>query len=157
MARTSPRKARLHLKISATVRQISRQETTAWMFVRAIRSATPVALIGASVPVHPRPPPPRYFHWIFSLPVITQKWDRGPIEVRGHTLPNATVDVEVTAGIFGLTQRIFENSVKADSQGNFNFTFQPQLKVRGARYEVNVRATKDKETRERTLSLVQQR
>ena len=98
---------------------------------------------------------------VFPLDILSPRNNAevgsGPIEVRGHTLPNATVDVDVTAGIFGLTQRIFENSVKADSQGNFNFTFQPQLKVRGARYEVNVRATKDKETRERTLSLVQQR
>lgn len=81
----------------------------------------------------------------------------GPIEVRGRTLPNATVDVDVTAGVFGLTQRIYENSLRADSQGYFSFTFQPQLKVRGARYEVNVKATKDRETRERTISLTQQR
>lgn len=81
----------------------------------------------------------------------------GPIEVRGRTLPNASVDVEVTAGIFGLTQRIYENNLRADSQGYFGFTFQPQLKVGGARYEVNVKATKDRETRERTISLTQQR
>lgn len=98
---------------------------------------------------------------VFPLDILSPRNNAevgsGPIEVRGRTLPNATVDVEVTAGIFGLTQRIYENSVKADSQGYFNFSFQPQMKVRGARYEVNLRATKDKESRERTLSLVQQR
>lgn len=98
---------------------------------------------------------------VFPLDILSPRNNAevgsGPVEVRGRTLPNAAVDVDVTAGIFGLTQRIFENSFKADSQGYFNFTFQPPMKVRGARYEVSVRASKDKETRERTLSLVQQR
>ncbi len=81
----------------------------------------------------------------------------GPIEVRGRTLPNASVDIDVTAGLFGLTQRIFENTLKADPQGYFSFSFRPPVKVRGARYDVNVRATKDKETRERSITLTQQR
>ena len=98
---------------------------------------------------------------VFPLDILSPRDNAevggGAIEVRGRTLPNASIDAEVNAGIFGLNQRIFENSFKADSQGYFSFTFQPQLKVRGARYEVNVRATKDKETRERTISLIQQR
>jgi hypothetical protein len=81
----------------------------------------------------------------------------GPIEVRGRTVPNASIDVEVIGSIFGLTQRIFENSLRADGQGYFSFTFQPPLRVSGARYEVTVRATRDKETRERKLVLTQQR
>lgn len=86
----------------------------------------------------------------------------GAIEVRGRTLPNAALDIDVTAnglvaGIFGVTQRIFETSMKADGAGNFAFSFQPQLTVPGARYEVNVRANKDKESRERKLILIQQR
>ena len=86
----------------------------------------------------------------------------GAIEVRGRTLPNAALDIDVTAnglvaGIFGVTQRIFETSMKADAGGNFAFSFQPQLTVPGARYEVNVRANKDKESRERKLTLIQQR
>ena len=102
----------------------------------------------------------------FSLDILSPKNNAevgtGAIEVRGRTLPNASVDVDVTAnglvaGIFGVTQRIFENSLKADGQGYFTFSFQPQLTVPGARYEVNVRASKDKETRERKLILIQQR
>ena len=86
----------------------------------------------------------------------------GAIEVRGRTLANASVDVDVTAnglvaGVFGVTQRIYENSLRADGQGYFSFSFQPQLTVPGARYEVNIRANKDKETRERKLILIQQR
>lgn len=81
----------------------------------------------------------------------------GPIEVRGRTLPNASVQVDVTAGIFGLNQRIYENTVVADRQGYFSFSFQPQIKVPGARYEVSVRATRDNEMRERKITLIQQR
>lgn len=81
----------------------------------------------------------------------------GVTEVRGRTLPNASVQVLVTAGIFGLSQRIFENTVVADRQGYFSFTFQPQVRVPGARYDVSVRATRDNETRERKITLIQQR
>lgn len=121
--------------------QVGNASRTTWNF----RSGTP------------EPAPAAVFPLDILSPRNNAEVGSGPIEVRGRTLPNAAVEVEVTAGIFGLTQRIFENSFKADSQGYFNFSFQPQMKVRGARYEVNVRATKDKETREGSLSLVQQR
>ncbi len=98
---------------------------------------------------------------IFPLDIISPRDNAevgpGPIEVRGRTLPNASVDIDVTAGIYGLTQRIFENTQRADPQGYFSFAFRPPVKVRGARYDVNVRATKDKEMRERSISLTQQR
>lgn len=81
----------------------------------------------------------------------------GVIEVRGRTLPNASVQVAVTAGILGLSQRIFENTLVADRQGYFSFTFQPQVRVPGARYDVTVRATRDNEMRERKMTLIQQR
>ena len=81
----------------------------------------------------------------------------GAIEVRGRTLPYSSIDVDVTAGILGLTQRIFDNNLKADGQGYFSFSFQPQVRVPGARYEVNVRANKDRETRERKITLIQER
>lgn len=81
----------------------------------------------------------------------------GVTEVRGRTLANASVQVLVTAGIFGLTQRIYEDTVVADSQGYFRFSFQPQVRVPGARYEVSVRATRDNEMRERKIALIQQR
>lgn len=81
----------------------------------------------------------------------------GVIEVRGRTLPNASVQVAVTAGILGLSQRIFENTLVADRQGYFSFNFQPQVRVPGARYDVTVRATRDNEMRERKMTLIQQR
>lgn len=81
----------------------------------------------------------------------------GAIEVRGRTLPNASVQVGVTAGILGLSQRIFENTIVADRQGYFSFSFQPQVRVPGARYDVTVRATRDNEMRERKMTLIQQR
>lgn len=81
----------------------------------------------------------------------------GAIEVRGRTLPNASVQVGVTAGILGLSQRIFENTLVADRQGYFSFSFQPQVRVPGARYDVTVRATRDNEMRERKMTLIQQR
>lgn len=86
----------------------------------------------------------------------------GPIEVRGRTVANSVVDVEVTAnasvgGLFGVTQRIYQNTLRSDGQGYFGFSFAPPVNVAGARYEVNLRASKDNETRERKLTLTQRR
>lgn len=80
-----------------------------------------------------------------------------PIEVRGRTLPNASVHIGVTAGILALSQRIYDNTVQADRQGYFSFTFQPQIRVPGARYDVTIRASRDNDMRERKITLVQQR
>lgn len=86
----------------------------------------------------------------------------GPIEIRGRTVANSVVDVEVTAnasvgGLFGVTQRIYQNTLRSDGQGYFGFSFAPPVNVAGARYEVNLRASKDNETRERKLTLTQRR
>lgn len=81
----------------------------------------------------------------------------GAIEVRGRTLPNASVQMTVTAGILALSQRIYDNTVQADRQGYFSFSFQPQIRVPGARYDITIRATRDNDMRERKLGLVQQR
>lgn len=86
----------------------------------------------------------------------------GPIEVRGRTVANAVVDVEVTAnasvgGLFGVTQRIYQTTLRSDGQGYFGFSFSPPVNVPGARYEVNLRANKDNESRERKLVLTQRR
>lgn len=81
----------------------------------------------------------------------------GPIEVRGRTLPNASVQVVVTAAILGLSQRIYDNTLVADRQGYFGFSFQPQMRVPGARYDVTIRASRDNDMRERKISLIQQR
>ena len=81
----------------------------------------------------------------------------GSIEVRGRTLSNASVQIVVTAGIFGLSQRIYENTLVADRQGYFSFSFQPQMRVPGARYDVTIRASRDNDMREQKISLTQQR
>lgn len=86
----------------------------------------------------------------------------GPIEVRGRTIANAVIDVEVTAnasvgGLFGVTQRIYQTTLRSDGQGYFGFSFNPPVNVPGARYEVNLRANKDNESRERKLVLIQRR
>lgn len=81
----------------------------------------------------------------------------GAIEVKGRTLPNASVQIGVTAGILGLSQRIYDNTLQADRQGYFSFSFQPQIRVPGARYDVTIRATRDNDMRERKISLIQQR
>ena len=86
----------------------------------------------------------------------------GAIEVRGRSAADAKVDVEVQAiaqiaGFFGLNQRIFSHSVRADANGNFAFTFQPQIAVPGARYEISMTASKAELTKELKLVLFQQK
>lgn len=86
----------------------------------------------------------------------------GPVEVRGRTVANAVIDVEVTAnasvgGLFGVTQRIYQTTLRSDGQGYFGFSFAPPVNVPGARYEINLRANKDNESRERKLVLTQRR
>ena len=86
----------------------------------------------------------------------------GAVEVRGRTVPDAKVDVQVqaiaaVAGFFGVNQQIFNQSLRSDGQGNFNFSFQPQIPVPGARYEITVLATRGDMARESKLVLFQQR
>lgn len=86
----------------------------------------------------------------------------GPTQVRGRTAPDATVDVQVqgiasVAGLFGVTQPVFEQSLRADGNGNFAFTFEPQFVVPGMRYEITIRAAKAGLTKDMQLVLFQQR
>ena len=86
----------------------------------------------------------------------------GVVEVRGRTAPDAKVDVQVqaiaaVAGFFGINQQIFNQTLRSDAQGNFGFSFQPQIPVPGARYEVTITATRGEMTRESKLVLFQQR
>lgn len=71
----------------------------------------------------------------------------GSTEVRGRTAPDANVEVQVQAiasiaGMFGITQPLLTKSIRADSAGNFAFSFQPQIPVPGSRYEVSINASK---------------
>lgn len=82
-------------------------------------------------------------------------------EVRGRTAPDAKVDVRVdgtasVAGFFGVTQQIHDQSLRADANGNFAFSFRPQYAVPGARYEITMNATKADLNTETRLVLFQQ-
>lgn len=86
----------------------------------------------------------------------------GATEVRGRTAPDATVDVQVNgiasiAGRSGVTQQLYRQSLRADANGNFAFSFQPQFAVPGTRYEIALHATKGELTKDMDLVLFQQR
>lgn len=86
----------------------------------------------------------------------------GSIEVRGRSAPDARIDVQVQAiaqiaGFFGLNQQIYNQSLRADANGNFAFNFQPQVPVPGARYEITMNASKGDLTKEMKLVLFQQK
>ncbi len=86
----------------------------------------------------------------------------GPIEVRGKTAPDATIEVEVQAiaslaGVFGINQRVFRQSLRPDANGNWAFTFQSQSPVPGTRYEVTITTTRGDSVRESKLVLFEQR
>ena len=85
----------------------------------------------------------------------------GPIEIRGRTAPDARVDVQVqglssVAGLFGVRQQVYEQSFRADPNGNFAFSFRPQVAVPGTRYEIMLNATKADLRTEAQLVLFQQ-
>ncbi|HUP92360.1 MAG TPA: carboxypeptidase-like regulatory domain-containing protein [Solimonas sp.] len=85
----------------------------------------------------------------------------GVTQVRGHTAPNATVDVKVQAvsalfGMFGYSQNLLTQTLHADPYGNFTFSFQPRSMSKDTRYEVGITASKDGLTKVETLVLTQQ-
>jgi hypothetical protein len=84
----------------------------------------------------------------------------GATLVQGRTLPGATVDVKVNAiasvvGLFGVAQEVTSQRVQADGNGNFSFSFTPQLPLPGTRYEVNMGARRGDASTESTLVLFQ--
>lgn len=85
----------------------------------------------------------------------------GTIEVRGRTAPDARVDVQVqglssVAGLFGIRQQVYEQSLRADAYGNFAFSFQPRFAVPGTRYEIAMTAKKADLSTDAQLVLFQQ-
>jgi hypothetical protein len=88
--------------------------------------------------------------------------ESGAVTVRGRTAPDTKVDVQVQAvaalaGLFGLTQQIFNQSLRSDAAGNFSFSFQPQVPVPGTRYEININAARNDLHKETKLVLFQQK
>lgn len=84
----------------------------------------------------------------------------GTTTVRGRTAPGAVVDVKVQAiapiaGLFGVTQDVLTQKVQADGNGNFSFSFAPQLPLPGTRYEISMVSNKANLTAESALVLFQ--
>lgn len=86
----------------------------------------------------------------------------GPIDIKGRTSADAKIDVQVQAvasiaGFFGLSQQIHTQTLRSDANGNFAFTFSPQVTVPGTRYEVTIVASKGELNKETKLVLFQQK
>lgn len=86
----------------------------------------------------------------------------GTIEIKGRTSPDTKIDVQVQAiasiaGFFGLSQQIHAQTLRSDANGNFAFSFQPQVTVPGTRYEVTMAASKGELNKETKLVLFQQK
>jgi len=84
----------------------------------------------------------------------------GTTLVQGRTAPGAVVDIKVQAiapiaGLFGVNQDVLTQRVQADGNGNFSFSFAPQLPLPGTRYEVTMVAHKADLTTESRLVLFQ--
>ena len=79
----------------------------------------------------------------------------GATEVRGRTAPGAKVDVRVNAGMFGINQQISSQSVVADANGNFAFSFKPPVSLPGTRYDIAIKAASKDASKEMQLVLLQ--
>ena len=97
--------------------------------------------------------------------------DQNVTTIRGRTAPFAIVNVRVDAIApvvgrrvdAGVAQRLLSESVQADANGDFSFTFNPRyvrdnassLPVPGTRYDVSISANRDNLTSESRLMLFQ--
>ncbi len=127
---------------------------TAWNFVVQPPAA-------AQAPAVPAPAAQAGFPLEFTSPADQTAVGGGSIEVRGRTAPNVSLNVNVEAtasvgGLFGVSQNVFTRTIKADSRGDFVFTFEPRVTVPGARYEVSVSGTHGGQEKSKKLTLVQQ-
>ncbi|MEO5672531.1 MAG: hypothetical protein ABIR26_17740 [Ramlibacter sp.] len=71
----------------------------------------------------------------------------GPTVVQGRTAAYATVEAKVDSsapvpGGFSVGQHIYAQTLQADADGNFSFSFAPRFQIPGARYEIALVATK---------------
>lgn len=84
----------------------------------------------------------------------------GATHVRGRTAPFAKVQVRVDAvpplvGQFGVAQRVFAQTLQADRNGHFDFSFDSPFPVPGTRYDISMVANKADVTTEARLTLFQ--
>jgi len=86
----------------------------------------------------------------------------GRVTVRGKTAPFAQIDADVVGvaavvGKIGLAEKLVNEHLTADANGDFSFDIAPQMPVPGMRYEVTVKASANNQTRDTRLVLFQQR
>jgi hypothetical protein len=86
--------------------------------------------------------------------------DGSQTHVRGRTAPFASIEVKVDAvppviGQFGVAQRVFSETLQADANGRFDFSFTSPFPVPGTRYDVSMMARKADVTTEARLVLYQ--
>ena len=84
----------------------------------------------------------------------------GPTLVQGRTVPNANVAVTVNAvapigGVLNISQELFSQTVQADANGNFSFSFVPQFPVPGTRYDITLVSTRGNLRDDHRLVLIQ--
>ena len=84
----------------------------------------------------------------------------GQTLVQGRTAPRAAVAVSVqavapTGGVVNLSQNIFQQLLQADGDGNFSFSFLPQIPIPGTRYDIVMVVSRGSANQESRISLFQ--
>ncbi len=84
----------------------------------------------------------------------------GPTLVQGHTVPNADVAITVNAvapvgGVLNIQQELFNQTLQADANGNFAFSFTPQFPIPGTRYDITLVSTRGSLRDDHRMVLVQ--
>ncbi|HEX6703912.1 MAG TPA: Ig-like domain-containing protein [Albitalea sp.] len=121
---------------------------SAWTFNVA---QAPTAAVAVGIPLSITSPAPNT-----TVPAGTR------FTVRGKTAPFANVDAEVlgitaAASAVGLVQKLYNDRLTADANGDFSFDVAPQTPVPGMRYEVMLKANANNQTKDTRLVLFQQR
>ncbi len=84
----------------------------------------------------------------------------GPTLVQGNTVPNANVAIIVNAvapvgGVLNIQQELFNQTLQADANGNFAFSFTPQFPIPGTRFDITLVSTRGNLRDDHRLVLVQ--
>jgi hypothetical protein len=84
----------------------------------------------------------------------------GTTVVQGRTASFATVEVKVDAstqapGGFSVSQHVYSQTLQADANGNFSFSFSPRFPIPGTRYEMSLVSTKAGVASDSRLTLYQ--
>ncbi|MDQ0570028.1 hypothetical protein QFZ42_001862 [Variovorax paradoxus] len=80
--------------------------------------------------------------------------------MQGRTASFATVEAKVDAstqapGGFSVSQHVYSQTLQADANGNFSFSFSPRFPIPGTRYEVSLVSTKAGVASDSRLTLYQ--